>query len=280
MAEIYDINYYEKAKKSSDYINAKLGFKPEIAIILGSGLGSLVDEIADAVEIDYKDIPGFPLTTVEGHAGKLVGGILAGRPVLVMKGRFHYYEGYDISQVVFHIRVFKLLGIEKMIVTNAAGGVNKNYHPGDLMLINDHISFFAPSPLRGKNLSEFGVRFPDMSAAYSRELLKVAGEAAQALGITICEGIYAFAQGPMYETPAEIRVLSIFGADAVGMSTVPEVIVANHAGMKVLGISCITNMAAGILDQPLNHEEVMKTAKEVESKFKTLVKGIINKMDT
>jgi purine-nucleoside phosphorylase len=212
---------------------------------------------------------------VEGHAGKLVAGKLGGRPVLAMKGRFHHYEGYDIQQVVFAIRVFKLLGMDNLIVTNAAGGINKDFKPGDLMIIRDHISFFAPSPLRGKNLSEFGVRFPDMSQAYDRKLVEYGRSTAQALHMEVREGVYAFAQGPMYETPSEIRALGILGADAVGMSTVPEVITAKHAGMKVLGISCITNMAAGILDQPLNHEEVMKTAKDVENKFTSLVKKLV-----
>lgn len=271
-------NYYNKIEEASQFIRTKLHGKPDIGIVLGSGLGPLVDEIEDAIEIDYANIPNFPISTVEGHAGKLVSGSLAGKKVLAMKGRFHHYEGYDISQVVFHIRVFKLMGIDNLIVTNAAGGINKNFKPGDLMLIKDHISFFAPSPLRGANLSEFGVRFPDMSQAYDRSLFEIAKKAANAEQIEIREGVYAFAQGPMYETPAEIRALAILGGDAVGMSTVPEVIAARHAGMKVLGISCITNMAAGILDQPLNHQEVMETAKIAERNFTTLVKKIVQTM--
>jgi purine-nucleoside phosphorylase len=267
-------NRYHEISETAQYIKSKLNIKPQIAIILGSGLGSLVDDIQDAVEIDYKDIPYFPLTTVEGHVGKLVAGKLGGKAVLAMKGRFHYYEGYDISQVVYHIRAFKLLGINNLLVTNAAGGINKAFKPGDLMLIKDHISFFAPSALRGKNMDEFGLRFPDMTEAYSRSLREMAKNAAQSEDVKLQEGIYAFAQGPMYETPAEIRVLGILGADAVGMSTVPEVITARHAGMNVLGISCITNMAAGILDKPLHHEEVMNTAKEVERKFVCLVRKI------
>ncbi|MFZ5985892.1 MAG: purine-nucleoside phosphorylase [Bacillota bacterium] len=267
---------FETVKETAEYIKEKVKVIPKIAVILGSGLGPLVDEIKDPVVIDYKDIPNFPITTVEGHAGKLVCGSLGGKPVLAMKGRFHHYEGYDISQVVFPIRAFKVLGITDLLVTNAAGGINKAFKPGDLMIIKDHISFFAPSPLRGKNLSEFGVRFPDMSRAYSGKLIELCKKASAKEGINLQEGVYAFAQGPMYETPAEIRALGVLGADAVGMSTVPEVITARHADMNVLGISCITNMAAGILDQPLNHEEVMKTAKEAEKNFTLLVKKVVS----
>lgn len=267
---------YRKAAESAEYIQKRLTTKPQIGIVLGSGLGPLVNEVKEQIEIDYGDIPNFPIPTVEGHAGKLIAGEIGGKPVLVMKGRFHFYEGYDISQVVFHIRVFKLLGISHILVTNAAGGVNRDFSPGDLMLITDHISFFAPSPLRGKNVDEFGVRFPDMSEAYNKELIAMAEKTAGELGIKLQKGVYAFTQGPMYETPAEIRALRILGADAVGMSTVPEVIAARHAGMKVLGISCITNMAAGILEQPLSHEEVMETAKKVETRFVSLVNKLIS----
>ncbi|MEN6312619.1 MAG: purine-nucleoside phosphorylase [Clostridiaceae bacterium] len=266
----------EKIQETVDYIKGKIGGKPQIGIILGSGLGSLVDVLEQPVEIDYKDIPGFPEATAPGHAGKLIYGLLGGKRVLAMKGRFHYYEGYDISQVVFHIRVFKLLGIDDLLVTNAAGGVNTGFKPGDLMLITDHISFFAPSPLRGRNLDEFGTRFPDMCGVYSSDLIETAKKAAGKEGLILKEGIYAFAQGPMYETPAEIRAFRVLGADAVGMSTVPEVITAHHSGMKVLGISCITNMAAGILNQPLNHKEVLDIGKQVEKKFSSLVTEIIS----
>jgi len=267
--------YYKKVCESAEYIKGIIMETPGIGIILGSGLGPLVNEIENPIEINYCDIPNFPLTTIEGHAGKLVFGGLGGKKVLAMKGRFHYYEGYDISQVVFHIRVFKKLGINDLLITNAAGGINKTYKPGDLMFINDHISSYSPSPLRGENLSEFGTRFPDMSEAYNKALLSMGKETAKRLDIEIQEGVYAFAQGPMYETPAEIRMLGILGADAVGMSTVSEVIVANHAGMKVLGISCITNMAAGVLETPLKHEDVMSTAKASEYKFARLVTALI-----
>jgi purine-nucleoside phosphorylase len=248
---------------------------PQIAIMLGSGLGPIADTLKDAVGIDYASIPGFPRTTVEGHAGKLISGSLAGKRVLVMKGRFHYYEGYDISQVVFHIRVFKLLGISNLLVTNAAGGINAGFRPGDLMIITDHISLFAPSPLRGRNLDEFGVRFPDMCNAYDRDLVKMALETAKEIGVPLKKGIYAFAQGPMFETPAEINALRILGADAIGMSTVPEVIAARHCGMKVMGISCITNMAAGMTDKPPDHEEVIHTARIAENSFTRLVNDIM-----
>lgn len=266
----------EELKETAQYIKSKLGSVPKVAIILGSGLGPLVDDIKNSVEIDYKDIPGFPLSTVEGHAGKLVCGEIGNKSVIAMKGRFHYYEGYDVSQVVIAIRVFKLLGINDLLVTNAAGGINKSFSPGDLMIIRDHISLFAPSPLRGKNLEEFGVRFPDMSEAYSKRLRELLKKASEEVGVKMQEGVYAFTQGPMYETPSEIKALGILGADAVGMSTVPEVITARHAGMNIMGISCITNMAAGILNQPLNHEEVMQTAKQAERNFTSVVKKVID----
>ena len=266
---------YIKAVESAEYIKSVIKGQTQIGIVLGSGLGPLADDIENPIEIDYKDIPNFPISTVEGHAGKLVYGSLQDKNVLVMKGRFHYYEGYEVASVVFPIRVFKLLGIENLLVTNAAGGINESFKSGALMIIKDHISFFVPSALRGKNISEFGARFPDMCEAYTKSLIAMAKNAAMEEGVSVQEGVYAFAQGPMYETPAEIRALRVMGADAVGMSTVPEVITARHAGMKVLGISCITNMAAGILDQPLNHQEVMQAAKAVEKGFTKLVKRIV-----
>ena len=268
-------NVLRDIKEAGEYIKQKIGKTPQIAIILGSGLGALVNEIKESLEIDYNDIPGFPVTTVEGHEGKLVFGKIGDKYILAMKGRFHYYEGYDVSKVVFAVRVFKFMGINNLIVTNAAGGINKDFNPGDLMIIKDHIGFFAPSALRGANIDEFGVRFPDMSKAYNAELIQLCKDAASKEGINVREGVYIFAKGPMYETPAEIRAMSILGADAVGMSTVPEVTVANHAGMNILGISCITNMAAGILDEPLSHEGVMEVAKIAEKNFVSLVKRVI-----
>jgi purine-nucleoside phosphorylase len=272
-------DYYDKLLEAAEYISSKINTKPSIGIILGSGLGNVVNGIKNAVEIDYRDIPQFPTTTVEGHAGRLVSGILGNKQVIAMKGRFHYYEGYDVSQLVFPVRVMKLLGVDNLIVANAAGGINRDFQPGDLMLIRDHIGFFSPSPLRGKNIDEFGVRFPDMNEAYSKSLITMAVNVSNEIGIKLREGVLGFTQGPMYETPAEVNALRVLGADAVGMSTVPEVITARHAGMAVLGISCITNLAAGIQDEPLNHEEVIKTAAEAEHKLSTLITRIIDKWE-
>ncbi len=267
--------YLEKISEAADYISSRLPEKPEIAVILGSGLGNLLDEIEEPIQISYRDIPGFPVPTVIYHEGKLVAGRIAGKYILVMKGRFHYYEGYDALSLVFHIRVLKLLGVGKLLLTSAAGGVNRDFRPGDIMVISDHIGFVAPSALRGPNIDEFGERFPDMTYAYDREARKIAKEAAENTGVPIREGVYFYTQGPMYETPAEIRAISILGGDAVGMSMVPEVTAAVHAGMKVLGISCITNMAAGILDKPLSHSEVAETASRAGKNFKKLVAEII-----
>ena len=266
----------ERLDKTAHYLKNKINFIPEIAIVLGSGLGKLADFIEGRIEISYEEIPYFPRTTVVGHEGKLIFGTLKNRKVVAMKGRFHYYEGNDMDSVVYPVRVFKKMGIENIIVTNAAGGVNTEFTPGDLMLITDHISFFCENPLRGENIDELGPRFPDMSVVYDRNLRKNAIESARKMGIDLKEGIYSYCKGPSYESPAEIKALRLMGADAVGMSTVPEAIVARHMGMRVLGISCITNMAAGILDQPLNHAEVMETGKQVEQKFSGLVSDIID----
>jgi len=262
-------------KKASDFINSKLDFKPDLGMVLGSGLGVLGDEVENPIIIKYDEIPGFPKSTVEGHAGQLVAGTLEGKKVLVMQGRFHYYEGYSYETVVFPVRVMKLLGIDKFLVTNAAGGINRDFSAGALMLISDHIHFDMDSPLRGQNIGEFGPRFPDMSDAYKKSLRIMAKEAGKSLNIPLHEGVYAFMGGPSYETPAEVRMAGILGADAVGMSTVPEVIVAAHAGMDILGITCVTNMAAGILDQPLNHAEVVEVAARVRDDFIALVRKIL-----
>lgn len=251
---------------------------PRVGLILGSGLGGLADEIADPVKIAYKDIPNFPVSTVEGHAGKLVFGKLVGTEVVAMQGRFHYYEGYGMQQVTFPVRVMKSLGVETLMVTNAAGGINQHFSPGDLMIIADHINLMGTNPLIGPNDPDFGVRFPDMSEAYSHQLRMMAKQTASELKMEVKEGVYAALTGPTYETPAEIRMLRVLGADAVGMSTVPEVIVARHSGLKVLGISCITNMAAGILDTPLSHAEVIETTERVKADFLRYVTALVGKM--
>lgn len=263
---------------SAEFLKNKFSTSPEIGLILGSGLGVLADEIENAIKIPYTEIPEFPVSTVEGHAGQLVFGTLKGKTVLAMQGRFHFYEGYSLEKVTFPIRVMKQLGVSTLIVTNAAGGINESFEAGDLMIISDHINNMGTNPLIGENDKDLGVRFPDMSEAYSRELRQVARSVAEKLNINIKEGVYVGNTGPSYETPAEVRMLRVFGGDAVGMSTVPEVIVARHAGLRVLGISCISNMAAGILDQPLTHDEVMETTEKVKANFLAFVKEIINQI--
>ncbi|HEY2421981.1 MAG TPA: purine-nucleoside phosphorylase [Neobacillus sp.] len=266
---------FEKIQKAAGFLKEKYPQTPKIGLILGSGLGVLADEIENPVKIPYNEIPDFPISTVEGHAGQLVFGVLNGVEVVAMQGRFHYYEGYSFDKVTFPVRVMKNLGVEMLIVTNAAGGVNESFSPGDLMIITDHINFMGANPLIGPNDSRLGVRFPDMSEAYSKELRAMAKETAKRLSISIREGVYFGFTGPVYETPAEIRMVRTLGGDAVGMSTVPEVIVARHGGLKVLGISCITNMAAGILDQPLAHEEVIETTEKVKENFLLYIKEIV-----
>ena len=258
------------------FIKEKIGDKkPETAIVLGSGLGVLKEEIEEKIVLKYKDIPNFPISTVQGHAGELIIGKLSGKEIIAMNGRFHYYEGYDIKQTVFPIRVFALLGIKKIILTNAAGGINLSYKPGDFMVVNDHLSFFAESVLRGKNEDEFGVRFPDMSEVYDKEEIKKMKEIIKKHTGTAIEGVYAYMKGPSFETPAEIRALRTLGADAVGMSTVPEAIVAKHSGIKVVAVSCITNMAAGVTNNKLSHEEVKETADRVKNQFKEIIKDYL-----
>lgn len=258
-----------------DFIKQKTSnFIPKIGLVLGSGLGDIANEINGTV-ISYNEIPGFETSTVHGHAGKLVLGELCGQKVVAMQGRFHFYEGHSLQKVTYPIRVMKQLGVEILIVTNAAGGVNKNFEPGDLMIITDHINLMGSNPLIGSNNDDFGVRFPDMSSAYSKRLIELCEEVVFERGIKTQKGVYAGLTGPSYETPAEIRMLRTIGADAVGMSTVPEVIVANHMNLEVLGISCITNMASGILEQPLNHAEVIETTEKVKSDFVQLVKDVL-----
>ncbi|MDA7027095.1 purine-nucleoside phosphorylase [Bacillus sp. CLL-7-23] len=263
---------------AADYVKSKIKHKPVVGLILGSGLGVLANEIKDAVQIKYEDIPGFPVSTVEGHEGQLVIGTLENVQVVAMQGRFHYYEGYSLDKVTFPVRVMKELGVTTLIVTNAAGGVNESYQPGDLMIISDHINHMGTNPLIGPNDSTLGVRFPDMSVAYDKALRELAKKTAEELNINIHVGVYTAVSGPTYETPAEVRFLRTIGSDAVGMSTVPEVIVARHAGLRVLGISCISNAAAGILDQPLSHDEVMEVTEKVKSDFLQLVTRIVAKI--
>ena len=265
-------------EKSVQFLKTKFQQAPQIGLILGSGLGVLAEEIENPINIAYNDIPEFPVSTVEGHAGKLIFGTLNGKTVVAMQGRFHFYEGYSLGKVTFPVRVMKELGVETLIVTNAAGGINESFEPGDLMLITDHINNMGQNPLIGPNDKELGVRFPDMSEAYSKNLRELANGVASKLQIKVKEGVYVGNTGPTYETPAEVRMLRKMGGDAVGMSTVPEVIVARHSKMNVLGISCISNMAAGILDQPLTHDEVIETTEKVKVNFLAFVKEIVKEL--
>jgi purine-nucleoside phosphorylase len=273
-------NRVAEIQEAADFISARVRTKPEIGLILGSGLGVLAEEIEDAVRIDFSEIPHFPVSTVEGHAGRLVVGSLNGKQVAAMQGRFHFYEGYSMQQVTFPVYVMHQLGIHSVIITNACGGMNRSFSPGDLMIISDHINFTGSNPLIGKNLEEFGPRFPDMSTAYTPEYRELARQKANELGITIQEGVYAGISGPTYMTPAELIMLARLGGDAVGMSTVPEVIAARHAGMKVLGISCVTDMAIGEELEPLTHEQVVEVANLTRPRFIQLVTSVMKEMNT
>ena len=265
----------ERINRAFNYISENIECEPDTGLILGSGLGVLADEIEETQVISYENIPGFPVSTVDGHAGRLVCGNLAGEYVMTLQGRFHYYEGYEMDEIVLPVRIMKLMGIDRLIITNAAGGINLNFSPGDLMFITDHINMMGDNPLRGDNQPDFGPRFPDMSEIYSKKLIEIGEKCASDLGIITRRGVYVGVMGPSYETPAEIRYFRAAGADVVGMSTVPEAIVASHMGISVLGISCITNMAAGVLPEPLSHEEVIETAEKVKPKFISLVKNIL-----
>jgi len=272
------MSQFERAGTIAAFLRSKISEIPDTAVVLGSGLGAFGEAIERVAEIKYEDIPGFPISTVPGHAGKLIFGYVEGKYVVAMQGRFHRYEGYDMNDVTLYVCVFSLLGIKNLILTNAAGAINRSFHPGDLMLINDHISLFCESPLFGKNEEEFGERFFPMNYAYNPDLQQLALAASAECGVPLQQGVYCYTKGPMFETPAEIRALRTLGADACGMSTVPEVIVANHCGLRVLGISCMTNMAAGILKEPLSHKEVLETGKAVEQKFKLLLNTICRKL--
>lgn len=269
----------KKIQEAKEYLSARITVTPEFGIILGSGLGKLADLAEDSIVIKYEDIPHFPVSTVAGHSGKLIVGKIASKTVMMMQGRFHYYEGYEMNEVTFPVRLMQVLGIKNLVVTNAAGGVNKEYKPGDLVLIEDHFNLMGVNPLRGANLSDLGARFPDLSEAYSHEWREKALNLMPKVGLEPKQGIYAAVSGPSYETPAEIRYLRTIGADLVGMSTAPEVIVANHGGMKVLGISCVTNMAAGVLPEKLSHSEVIATTQRIEQQFVGFVKSLIGILD-
>ena len=269
----------EHFQASAASIAARLGsFAPKVAMILGSGLGFLGDEVTQSIAIDYTDIPHFKASTAPGHMGRLVFGQLEGQPVAVMQGRMHHYEGYSYQEVSYAVRTLRMLGCQTLIVTNAAGCVRTDWSAGDLMLITDHIKLGSESPLRGENLPEFGVRFPDASTLYTPQLQALARNAATQLNIPLREGVYFYCHGPQYETPAEIRAIRTLGGDAVGMSTAPEVIVAGHCGMQVLGLTLLSNMAAGILDQPLSEQEVLSAAAAAKDKFSGLVQACLQQL--
>ena len=278
MSEVYD-----KLMKCFSCVKEKIDFSPQIALVLGSGLGDYAEGIEVVAELDYHDIEDFPVSTVPGHEGKYIFGYVDGVPIVCMKGRVHYYEGYQISDVVLPIRLMKLMGAKVLFLTNASGGVNMSFQAGDFMLIKDQIANFVPSPLIGPNIDEFGVRFPDMSNIYDKELQKIIRRTAALLDIPLQEGVYIQLTGPNYESPAEVRMCRTLGADAVGMSTACEAVAANHMGMMICGISCISNMGCGITANPLTHKEVQETADRVAPLFKKLVtesiKNIAEKMD-
>jgi purine-nucleoside phosphorylase len=269
---------FEKSAEAAAFLRSRMSTVPDVAVILGSGLGDFADGLADAVVVPYNTIPHWPAATVVGHAGKLVVGEVAGRPVIALAGRAHFYEGHPMSVVTFATRVLGQLGVKSLIITNAAGGINRRFSTGALMVIDDHINLMGTNPLVGPNDEQFGPRFPDMSEVYSSRLRSIADEVAGAMGLLVEHGVYVAVHGPSYETPAEIRAFRTLGADAVGMSTACEAIVARHMGIEVLGISCITNPAAGVVDQPLVHDEVMETARRVRGGFIALLEGIIGRL--
>jgi len=269
---------FERVEEAAAAVRARCGTPPQVAIVLGSGLGDFADTLQDAVATPYEQLPHWPASKVIGHSGRLVVGTVAGRRVAALAGRVHFYEGHSLDTVVFAIRVMGRLGVKQVILTNAAGGINTGFAQGALMVIDDHINLLGSNPLVGPNDERFGPRFPDMSEVYSRRLRGIADEAARAKAIPVSHGIYIAVHGPSYETPAEIRAFRILGADAVGMSTVPEAIAARHMGLEVLGISCITNMAAGVLPKPLDHDEVMETARRVRGAFIGLLEGVVERL--
>lgn len=272
-------NMLQKIKVSSQYIYERINNKPSIGLILGSGLGTLGDEIQNPTIINYEDIPYFPVSTVAGHEGRLVIGTIEGKQVIAMQGRFHYYEGYSMQEITFPVRVMKELGVEMILVTNACGGMDENLYPGALMIISDHINGMGDNPLIGRNYGELGPRFPDMSSAYDKDLRELAKDVASKLDIDVKEGIYAAISGPYYFSRAELRMLRTMGGDTIGMSTVPEVIVAKHTGLKVLGISCVTDMAIADTIESISHAEVIEVANRTRPKFISLVKGILKEVN-
>lgn len=268
----------EKINETAAFIQSKVQDMPKTAIILGTGLGALVDYIEDKQFIPYSEIPNFPVSTVEGHSGNLIFGTLGGKRVMAMQGRFHYYEGYDMKQVTFPVRVMKALGVETLFVSNAAGGMNKEFAVGDVMIITDHINLFPENPLRGKNYNELGPRFPAMTEPYSKKLIALADSIAAEKGIRVMHGVYVGTPGPTFETPAEYEYFRIIGGDAVGMSTVPEVIVANHAGMRVFGVSVITDLGGKDITEVPSHEEVQKAAETAQPKMMEIIRQLVEKM--
>jgi purine-nucleoside phosphorylase len=273
------IPLYERASEAARYISARAaGLTPRAAVVLGSGLGGVADAIADAVEIPYDEIPYFVRSTVEGHAGKLIVGSLNGINAVVMKGRFHFYEGYSMEEVTLPVRVFSLMGVKTLVLTNAAGGASPHLSPGSLMLITDHINMMGDNPLRGPNDDRFGARFPDMTAAYTPSYIEIAHDVAREMGVKLAEGVYLGLRGPTYETPAEVRMYAKLGGDALGMSTVGEVIVAHHSGMKVLAISCITNVAAGLTHREINNEEVMEVCARAGIQLGELILRVVPRL--
>ena len=269
---------YEKLLKCVESVKKKVDFEPRVGIVLGSGLGDYANEINIVKTLEYSEIENFPVSTVVGHKGRFVFGYVQDVPVVIMQGRVHFYEGYSMKDVVLPTRIMAMLGVKKLVLTNAAGGINEAFNVGDFMLINDHISSFVPSPLIGENIEALGTRFPDMTEVYSKELSDIVRESAKKLGIGLREGVYIQLSGPAYETSAEIKMYRALGADAVGMSTVCEAIAANHAGLKVCGISCITNMATGVSDKKLDHKEVQETADRVSRDFKNLVSETVKNL--
>lgn len=269
---------YERVQETVAFIRERSAMRPQVGLVLGSGLGAVLENLADVVALEYAEIPNLPATTIAGHPGRLLLGRLKATTVAILQGRIHYYEGYSMEEVTFPIRVLGALGVRHLVLTNAAGGINLRFHPGSLMLIADHLNLMGVNPLRGPNEERFGPRFPDLTHLYSPRLRALAHEVAREIGLTLEEGVYAAVSGPSYETPAEVQMLRQLGADAVGMSTVPEAIVARHMGMEVLGLSVITNMAAGIAKHPLRHEEVLNATARVQERLRALLDRLIPRL--